>query len=275
MSRFRIQTHKRHHGKPLSPDGARSLARPAHGGRGPLLPDLLSHVASRTSPDRTAVSTRNSNASPTAGCAEPARTVSMGRGHILVGKRPPVGHDVVLRAEHRQHPITRVVVSHVQGEAPLQHRADTLANLPGRRRHDVPDRRQDLQNVGRVDVGDGPVADAEEDVPFHAPPPVLGVPLPAPGRSGSRNQLVDPFDTPRRVEPAVVQLDQASGFRGLPTPSCCNLLIYNTLRDSHRLVPFVPSLIRNRISEDCGHLRQTNTERGNVVRLGLVRLRCA
>ena len=41
--------------------------------------------------------------------------------------------------------------------APLQHGADALADLPGRRRLDVPDGREDLQHVGRVDLGDGPV----------------------------------------------------------------------------------------------------------------------
>ena len=47
---------------------------------------ISSHVASRTSPDRAAVSTRNSNPSFTAGCAEPdARTVSMAAATALCG----------------------------------------------------------------------------------------------------------------------------------------------------------------------------------------------
>ena len=40
----------------------------------------------------------------------------------------------------------------------------------------MPDRREDLQHVGRVDLRDGPAADAREDVPLHAPDPVLRVP---------------------------------------------------------------------------------------------------
>ena len=92
-----------------------------------------------------------------------------------MGQRLPVRHDVVLRTEHGHHPIAWVVVPHVEGDGPLQHRADALADLPGRRRLDVPDRREDLQHVGRVDLGDGPAADAGEDVPFQAPPPVVRV----------------------------------------------------------------------------------------------------
>ena len=47
---------------------------------------ISSHVASRTSPDRAAVSTRNSNASLTAGCADlDARTVSTAAATSLWG----------------------------------------------------------------------------------------------------------------------------------------------------------------------------------------------
>ena len=94
-------------------------------------------------------------------------------------QRLPVRHDVVLRAEHRHHPVAGIVVPHVERDRPLQHRADPLPDLPGRRRLDVPDGREDLQHVGRVDLGDGPVADAGEHVPLQAPPPVVNVP-PAP-----------------------------------------------------------------------------------------------
>ena len=54
--------------------------RPHRAGR-----SISSHVASRTSPDRAAVSTRNSNASLTAACAEPFRTVSMPAATPLCG----------------------------------------------------------------------------------------------------------------------------------------------------------------------------------------------
>ena len=103
-----------------------------------------------------------------------------GRGHVLVRQRLPVSHDVVLRPEHRHHPVARIVVPQVEGDRPFQHRPDTLADLPGHRRLDVPGRREDLQHVGRVDLGDGPAVDAREHVPLHAPPPVLRVPPAAP-----------------------------------------------------------------------------------------------
>ncbi len=45
---------------------------------------------------------------------------------------------------------------------------------------DVPDRREDLPHVGRVDLGEPPAADAGEGVPLHVPPPVLRVPPAAP-----------------------------------------------------------------------------------------------
>ena len=78
------------------------------------------------------------------------------------------------------HAVAWVVGAHVEGDRPLQHRADALPDLPGRRRLGVPDRREDLQHVGRVDLGDGSAADAREDVPLHAPPPVVDVPPAAP-----------------------------------------------------------------------------------------------
>ena len=99
-----------------------------------------------------------------------------GRGHILVGQPLPVRHDVVLRTEHRHHPVAWVVVPHVEGDGPFQHRPDVLADLPGGRRLDVPGRREDLQHVGRVDLRDRPAADAGKDIPLHAPPPVPRVP---------------------------------------------------------------------------------------------------
>ena len=79
---------------------------------------ISSHVASGTSPDRAAVSTRNSNASLTAGCAEPdARTVSIAAAASLYGS---ASRCVAMSfcAEHRQHAIATVVVSQVHGDGP-------------------------------------------------------------------------------------------------------------------------------------------------------------
>jgi len=51
-----------------------------------------------------------------------------GGGHVLVGQRPMVRHDVVLRAEHRQNPIARIVVAQLHRDRPLRHRPDALAH---------------------------------------------------------------------------------------------------------------------------------------------------
>ena len=83
---------------------------------------ISAHCASRTSPDRAAVSTRNSNARFTAGCAEPdARTGFDRAGNAPVRQRPPVRHDVVLRTEHPQHAAIDA----------LTHRTLVVANLLG------------------------------------------------------------------------------------------------------------------------------------------------
>ena len=44
----------------------------------------------------------------------------------------------------------------------------------------MPDRREDFQHVGGVDLRDRPAADAGECIVFEAPPPVLRVPPAAP-----------------------------------------------------------------------------------------------
>ena len=76
-------------------------------------------------------------------------------GASAVGTAPlPVRHDVGLRIRARATPGRGVVVQ-VHRDGPLQHRPDALANVPGRRRLDVPDGRQGLQHVGERDERDG------------------------------------------------------------------------------------------------------------------------
>ena len=92
---------------------------------------ISSHVASRTSPDRAAVSTRNSNASLTARVDLDARTVAIAAATSRWGKRPHVAHDVALRAEDRADAVAGVVGPMLHGDAPLQHGADALAQAAG------------------------------------------------------------------------------------------------------------------------------------------------
>ena len=88
---------------------------------------IASHVAKRTSPERAAVSTRDSNASVIAGAADDDTPNRLdGRGHVRVGQRPPVLHDVVLRTEHRQDPVARIVVSQVHRQPPHNRKRSIL-----------------------------------------------------------------------------------------------------------------------------------------------------
>ena len=157
---------------------------------------VSSHVASRTYADRAAVNTRNLNASLTAGCANfVARTVSMATATSLCGSacrcatmsfcgpstgttrsEPRLGRGVRVGRTRGLATVGRVVVPQVQGYRPLQHRADALADLSGRRRLGAPDGYENRQDVSRVDFGDGPAADAREHVRLHAPPPAAPSP---------------------------------------------------------------------------------------------------
>ena len=76
-----------------------------------------------------------------------------------VRRRPHVQHDLVLLAEHRQHAGARLSAQ-VHCDGPFHHRADSLADVPGRLGLHAPGRRQDLQHVGARHVGDRPGADA-------------------------------------------------------------------------------------------------------------------
>ena len=94
-----------------------------------------------------------------------------------MGQCPHVlGTTSALRAEHRPEPVTGIIGPQFQGHGPLQHGADTLPEGLGEDRLGVPDGLEDLQHVGARHLGDGPRADAWEDVAFEAPPPVPNVP---------------------------------------------------------------------------------------------------
>ena len=71
-----------------------------------------------------------------------------GRRQVLVLQRPHVLHDVVLRTEHRQDPVARIVVSRVHRDRPLQDRPDALPLGAGGLRLDVPGRGEDLDYGG-------------------------------------------------------------------------------------------------------------------------------
>ena len=140
-----------------------------------------------------------------------------GCGHVLVRQRQPVRHDVALRTKHRQHPVAGIVVSQVHCDRPLQHRPDALAYGAGRLRLHRSDRREDLQHVGRVDLGDGPAADPGEGVPFEAPPPVLRVPLAVPAAALLFEHALSGLGEGRNAPPR-----GASARAGpRPTPPAC------------------------------------------------------
>ena len=75
-------------------------------------------------------------------------------------------HDVVLRTERRHHPIAPVVVRRSIAVAHSNTGRMRRLNSTGRLRLHVPDRSEELQYVGRVDLRDRPVADAGEGVLF-------------------------------------------------------------------------------------------------------------
>ena len=102
------------------------------------------------------------------------------RRGLGVGQRPEVANGQIVRAEHRPEPVARVIRTMLQRDGPLQHGADALAQPPRGLRLAVPDGLEDLQHVGGRHLGDGPLADAGEDIVLEAPPPVAGVPRVAP-----------------------------------------------------------------------------------------------
>ena len=74
----------------------------------------------------------------------------------------------------------RVVGPVLHRDRPLDHRPDALAQSPGSLHLDVPQGGEDGQHVGAVDLGDGPGADAREDLTFQAAEPVGRLPGAAP-----------------------------------------------------------------------------------------------
>ena len=93
---------------------------------------ISSHAAKRTSPERAAVSTKNSNANLSAGFSRDARTVATAAATSRCGSAPHVLDDVALRAEHRPDPVGRVVAAQVHRNGPLQHGVETLPDGPWR-----------------------------------------------------------------------------------------------------------------------------------------------
>ena len=141
---------------------------------------ISAHRAPRTSPDRAAVSTRNSNARLTAGVApdacifriapatSPCGNARMCSTRFCCGPRTgPSRSQGVVRA-----------VLHCHG--PLHHGADALADASGSLGPAVPDAPQSVKNVGATDVRHRLVADVGEHVAGEARYPVVGVPGMAP-----------------------------------------------------------------------------------------------
>ena len=97
----------------------------------PASRSISSHVARRTSPDRAAVTTRNSNARLVVTAAWEARTVARASVTRAVGQRPHVLDDGLLPSERLPEGVARRVVRPVAHcDRPLHHGTDPLAHPP-------------------------------------------------------------------------------------------------------------------------------------------------
>ena len=145
---------------------------------------ICSHRAFRTSPERAAVSTRNSNASMApeirAGAAHPRERrpdLRVGqRAHVLLAYRG-------LRERRGEHVARGVVVAVPLRHRPLHDRADALAHPSGGHALGGPDGQQHRHDVGGGDGVDALASKARQDVVAHAGAPLaLGaIALPVPG----------------------------------------------------------------------------------------------
>ncbi len=94
-----------------------------------------------------------------------------GRRHLAVRQGLAVRDDIVLRAEHRQEPVARVVPPPVHGDSPFQHGADAQTDGAGDLRPPVPDRGERFQHVSAGDLRDRHLAEAREGIHFQRADP--------------------------------------------------------------------------------------------------------
>ena len=134
------------------------------------------HVASRTSPDRAAVNTRNSNARLVVTDAVDAHTVVMAFATSPWGNRSHVLDEGLLPAKGLRQDIARRVVRPVaHRDRPFHHGADPLPHASGGGGLRVPDRSEDRQHIGGGDRGDRHRANARERIGAQTARPVLRV----------------------------------------------------------------------------------------------------
>ena len=102
--------------------------------------------------------------------------------HFAMRQRPHVTHGVTLRTEHRTDPVARVVGPKIHRHGPFQHRADALAQLPGRGCLLVPDRSENSDHVGARHLRDRHLPNVREGVVLQARQPELCMSGGAPAR---------------------------------------------------------------------------------------------
>ena len=139
----------------------------------PASRSISSHVARRISPERAAVSTRNSNASLVVTEAWEARTVARASATAPWGSARMCWTTVLLPPERLPEGIARRVVRPVaHGDRPLHHGTDPLPHPPCGLGLVVPDRGEDGQHVGRGHRGHGHRPDARERIGAQTARPV-------------------------------------------------------------------------------------------------------
>ena len=148
----------------------------------PAVRSISAHSAPRTSPERAAVNTRNSNASFTAGIACDARTALSADATSVCGTARKCCTTVRCDPSTAADALAGVVGPILHHHGPLHYRPDTLAHTTRGLGPDVPDGREDRKQVGAGHVGDRHPADAGKHVPLHARLPFAGVLRIAPSR---------------------------------------------------------------------------------------------
>ena len=146
----------------------------------PPVRSISDHTAHRTSPHLAAVSTRNSKASLATGIASEERTFASAKATSRCGKARMCR--TTASCGPRTDPTRSAGLSVLYSirHGPFEHRADALAQEPGRRRLDMPDRSEDLEHVAARHLRDRRPPDARKGVAPQARHPDMSLPRVAP-----------------------------------------------------------------------------------------------